>query len=268
MRIGISPFASERDGALALSATAVEGGLDTLWLGDGYIANPDFGGWAGGMESFVELSWLAGRFPDARVGITAAVLPLRDPVWTAKQANSLHRMAGGGFVLVVAPGYWRQDLEARGLDPDRRGELFAEGIAGLRAALHDPRYSPGPPAGGPPPVWLAGAAATMRRAAALGLPFQSSRTRPADLAPMAAEYFDLGGVQLCHRVRVEFGDHDVVGEAVDWNAVTGSAAQLVDALGAYRDLGVADLSIIPGQDDATSQRTLEALIADVVPQLG
>ena len=124
MRIGISPFASTREVTLALSQQAVAGGLDTLWLGDGYLTNPDFGGWAGGMESMTELAWLAGRFPDARVGITAAVLPIRDIVWTAKQANSLARMAGGGFILVVAPGYWRQDLEARGADYDRRGQLF------------------------------------------------------------------------------------------------------------------------------------------------
>ena len=75
MRMGISPFASTREGALALSAAAVEGGLDTLWLGDGYLSNPDFGGWAGGMESMVELAWLGGRFPGARI-------TMRPKAWT------------------------------------------------------------------------------------------------------------------------------------------------------------------------------------------
>jgi alkanesulfonate monooxygenase SsuD/methylene tetrahydromethanopterin reductase-like flavin-dependent oxidoreductase (luciferase family) len=72
-----------------LSATAVAGGLNTLWLGDGYVAGEDFPGWAGGVESMTESAWLAGRFPPARVGITAAVLPLRDQRWLAKQANTL-----------------------------------------------------------------------------------------------------------------------------------------------------------------------------------
>ena len=92
--------------------------------------------------------------------------------------------------------------------------------------------------------------------------------RADDLRPIAAHYFDAGGVQLCHRVRVELGGHDVTGEGVDWNAVTGSVDELVEALGQYRDLGVSDLSIIPGQDDETSHRTVEALVADVIPQLG
>lgn len=52
MRIGISPFAASAESALELSALAVEGGLDTLWLGDRYLSNPDFGGWSGGMETF------------------------------------------------------------------------------------------------------------------------------------------------------------------------------------------------------------------------
>ncbi|MEM9713028.1 MAG: LLM class flavin-dependent oxidoreductase [Actinomycetota bacterium] len=268
MRIGISPFASTREVVLELAGLAVDGGMDTLWLGDGYLANPDFAGWAGGMETMTELAWLGGTFPTARIGITAAVLPMRDVPWTAKQANTLHRVAGGGFVLGVAPGFWARDLEARGVSFSDRGAVFDECLDELLAVLGDPAYNPGPPAEGPPPVWLAGAAATMRKAAARGLPFQSSRALPDDLAPLASEYADRGGPMLAHRVRVEVGDHDVAGEVVDWQAVSGPVAQVVDVLGRYRELGVADLSLVPGQDDATSRRTVEALVADVVPQLG
>lgn len=268
MRIGLSPFASSRDEVLALAERAVSGGLDTLWLGDGYLTNPDFTGWAGGMESLTELAWLAGRFPEARIGITAAVLPMRDVPWTAKQANTLARVAGGGFVLVAAPGFWRQDIEARGVDHDSRGEVYARLLDELTEALTDARLSPGPPADGPVPLWLAGGRATMERALARALPFQSSRMRPDDLAPVAADYFERGGVKLAHRVRVEPGAHQVQGREVEWNAVGGSIAEVVDALGRYRDMGVSDLSIVPGQDDATSRRTVETLVTEIVPQLG
>lgn len=267
MRIGISPFASSRDVVLELASKAVAAGMDTLWLGDGYLANPDFGGWAGGMETMTELAWLSGCLPTARVGITAAVLPLRDASWLAKQANTLHRIAGGGFVLVAAAGFWRQDLESRGINFDRRGSVLADRLAEVRIALDDPLLSPGPSDAGAPPVWLAGATATRRRAVELGLPFQSSRATPDELEPIAKEFFDAGGVELCHRVRVEAGSHAVDGEAVEWHAVTGSSAQLVDAFGRFTDMGVTDLSIIPGQDDATSLRTIDVLASDVLPQL-
>ena len=267
MRIGISPFATTRETALELSRIAVEGGLDTLWLGDGYLANPDFVGWAGAMESLTELAWLAGRFPTARTGIAAAILPLRDPAWLAKQANTLHRMAGGGFVLVVTPGFWVQDLESRGIAFDDRATVFTSHLEDLLRLLGDEALSPGPPDAGPPPVWLAGAAATMARAVTLGLPFLTSRATPDELAPAAGRYFDAGGVFLAHRTRLEYGTHDVTGDVVDWHAITGSTDELVDTLGRYAELGVGDLSIIPGQDDASSLRTTEILAAEVVPQL-
>ena len=267
MRIGISPFATTPETTLELSRMAVEGGLDTLWLGDGYLANPDFVGWAGAMESLAELAWLAGRYPTARIGIAAAILPLRDPAWLAKQANTLHRMAGGGFVLVVTPGFWAHDLESRGIAFDDRAAVFDSRLADLRRLLGDEALSPGPSADGPPPVWLAGAAATMKRALALGLPLLSSRATPDELAPAARRFFEAGGKFLAHRTRLEYGTHDVTGDVVEWHATTGSADQLVDTLGRYAELGVRDLSIIPGQDDAGSLRTVQVLASDVVPQL-
>ena len=267
MRIGISPFATTPETTLELSRIAVEGGLDTLWLGDGYLANPDFVGWAGAMESLSELAWLAGRYPTARVGIAAAILPLRDPAWLAKQANTLHRMAGGGFVLVITPGFWRQDLESRGIAFDDRAAVFESRLEDLRRLLGDETLSPGPSPAGQPPVWLAGAAATMSRAVGLGLPFLSSRATPDELAPVARRFFDAGGQFLAHRTRLEYGAHDVTGDVVEWHATTGSAEKLVDTLGRYAELGVGDLSIIPGQDDASSLRTTEILAGEVVPQL-
>ena len=267
MRIGISPFATTRETTLKLSRMAVEGGLDTLWLGDGYLANPDFTGWAGGMESLTELAWLAGRYPTARTGICAAVLPLRDPAWLAKQANTLQRMAGGGFVLVVTPGFWAHDLESRGIAFGDRGAVFEDHLDDLRRLLLDETLSPGPSSAGPPPLWLAGGTATMIRAVARGLPFQSTRATPDELAPVARRFFDGGGEFLAHRTRIEYGAHDVTGNVVEWHAVTGSIGELVDTLGRFAELGVRDLAIVPGQDDAGSLRTVEILAAEVVPQL-
>ena len=107
----------------------------------------------------------------------------------------------------------------------------------------------------------------MDRAIDRGLTFQSSRTTPDELAPMAAEFFDRGGTTLAHRIRVDYGEHVEDGEVVDWNTVSGSVDRLVDALSRYREMGVSDLSLIPGLDDASSLRTVEVLASEVVPQL-
>ena len=219
------------------------------------------------METMTELAWLSGALPTARVGISAAVLPMRDVPWLAKQANTLHRIAGGGLVLVTAPGFWRQDIEARGVSYERRGTHFDQALDALLDVLTDDGFSPG-------------RARTARRRSGWPVPPQrctrqptvagcSSRRAPCPTIwrPGRADYYDRGGTFLAHRVRLEIGDHAVVGEALDWHAVTGSVDQVVDTLGRYVELGVRDLSLIPGADDNTSRTTLAALIDEVVPQL-
>src|SRR5260370_28320754 len=93
MRIGISPYGTDRATALELAGAAVAGGIDTLWLGDGLFRRTDFAGWRGGLESLTELAYLASRYPCTRIGITAAGLPVRhidSPVRQGATLRPLH----------------------------------------------------------------------------------------------------------------------------------------------------------------------------------
>ena len=47
----------------------------------------------------------------------------------------------------------------------------------------------------------------------------------------------------------------------------GGWAQIADAFAAYRELGVHDLSVVLGHDDASAMRTLEVLLGEVLPAL-
>jgi alkanesulfonate monooxygenase SsuD/methylene tetrahydromethanopterin reductase-like flavin-dependent oxidoreductase (luciferase family) len=262
MRLGISPFASTRAGVLAVATLAVEAGIETLWMGDGLLVNDAFPAWSGAMEPFTTLAWLGGRLPTARLGVSAAVLPLRDVVWTAKQAATLDQLTEGRFVLAVAPGFWARELEFRGVDPAQRGSVFRRALDQLRAVFAGQtaeRVAPVPRTAGGPPIWLAGADATFRLALAEGLPFQASRASPADLAPLAHQWHDAGGGLLGVRVRVSVADAVPSDAGVEWNALVGPPSFLAEQLDAYRELGVDDLSIIPGQDDESSLRTTVAL---------
>jgi alkanesulfonate monooxygenase SsuD/methylene tetrahydromethanopterin reductase-like flavin-dependent oxidoreductase (luciferase family) len=284
MRLGVSPYGSDRAAALALADDAVAAGLDTLWLGDGLFHRPDFAGWRGGLESLTTLAWLAGRHPGARVGITAAVLPLRDVDGLAREAATLDRLTEGRFVLAVAAGFWADELAFRGLDPARRGPELRHRLAVLRHHLatmgRTPSaerrsvpgpspLSPAPHTPGGPPVWLAGGPATMRLALAEGLPFQASRARPDELAPVAARWFDGGGGLLAHRIYVEVGDAAAVpdGAQVERHVLAGPPGALVEGLGRFRAMGVGDVSMVLGHDDAGARRTLDALATEVLPQL-
>ena len=244
---------------LELAELAVNGGFDTLWFGDGLLRSDDYLGWQGGMESFVELAWLAGRFPGARIGISAAVLPLRDVEWLVKQANTMQHVTNDNFVLAVAAGFWDREFAHRGLRATERGPLFRQALQELIGALPGDQLSPF--AGNGPPVWLAGKRATMNLALELGLPYQPSRADPEMLAPVAKEWFDRGGGLLAHRVYIAVGNDPFAGHEVDRQFVSGSPDQIADALGRFAELGVDDLSIAPGYDDASARHTIEALAA-------
>lgn len=267
MRIGVSPYGSDRAATLAFADAAVAAGIDTLWLGDGIFRRPDFAGWRGGLESLTELAWLAGRHDGVRIGITAAVLPLRDVDWLVREATTLDQLTEGRFVLAVAAGFWADELEYRGIDPQRRGAEFRARLADLRAKLAGDVLSPAAFTPGGPPLWLAGAGPTLRLAAELGLPFQASRALPAELAPIAERWRALGGTTLTHRIYVEAGDAAPDGEQVARHVVGGDADALLAALRAYRELGVADLSMVLGHDDASAATTLDVLARDVLPRL-
>jgi alkanesulfonate monooxygenase SsuD/methylene tetrahydromethanopterin reductase-like flavin-dependent oxidoreductase (luciferase family) len=92
---------------------------------------------------------------------------------------------------------------------------------------------------------------------------------PQQLAPLAREWFEREGTALTVRVRVTVEPHPAAtpGDTVEWSSVTGTPAEVADTIHAYAELGVADLSIVPGQDDETSLATVTALVEDVLPRL-
>ena len=155
--------------------------------------------WRGWLDAIRAHPWRWAR-PSFRFAI---------PQWVAKSAATLDQLTEGRFTLVLAPGNWPDEFAAMGRDFDSRGAALETGFWSLReiwsAGAGDGGPSPRPWSPGGPPVWLAGARATMLRAIRLGVPFQASRIGPADLAPVAREWFDKGGTKLAVRVRMGVG---------------------------------------------------------------
>jgi len=275
MRIGVSPFASTRDGARRVAVAAVEGGIETIWLGDGLLEVDAFPMWSGGLEPFVELAYFAGRHPGIRVALGAAVLPLRDVQWVAKQAATLDQLTEGNFVLAVTPGFWEREFQFRGLRFEERGLRFEDFVGALRAAFVgepyesdaarlpvDGRLSPVPATPGGPPLWYAGGRATFERALRDGVPYQAPPAPPDRLRETAGEWFDRGGTDLAVRISLEYGER----VATSGDVLRGPTPYLLEQLVLYRAIGVADVSIMPGRDDATSLRTVDVLASEVLPR--
>jgi probable F420-dependent oxidoreductase len=89
-------------------------------------------------EVFTTLSFMAAATTRLAVGTAVCVIPMRDPLWIAKQAATLDQLSGGRLILGVGIGAYREEFEAwapRIRASAKRGEMLEEGYAAIRALL-------------------------------------------------------------------------------------------------------------------------------------
>ena len=220
MRVGVAlpnygPLASPET-LVRLARHAEDAGFDSVWLSDHLVAplgatsvypydrRPDArAGDMGVIERFYEpmvtLAFLAGQTRRVRLGISAYVMPYRNPVLTAKHVATLDDLSGGRTILAVGTGWLREEFAALNVPFAARGRrteeylavckaLWAGGeahFAGTHYRLPPVRTGP-PPAQRPhPPLWIAGnSTRALERAARLGDGWHAIDLAPGELAPL------------------------------------------------------------------------------------
>lgn len=81
-------------------------------------------------EPLITLAMCAQATTTLRVGTALLVMPMREPVYLAKQVSTLDQLSGGRLVLAVGLGAYREEFEAWGpaYKKARRGDMLDEGI--------------------------------------------------------------------------------------------------------------------------------------------
>ena len=185
-----------RSGVLAVALAAEASGLDSVWVADHlvfpvksesrYPYRPDgvpFDLGDGFMEALTQLAVVAGATSRVGLGTSVLVLPMRDPLTTAKVATTIDVLSEGRLQLALGAGWWREEFEALGQAFDGRGARMDEQIDILRSAWSSPTFdhdganyrfaelscTPLPAQQGGPPLLIGGMnAAALRRAAQRG----------------------------------------------------------------------------------------------------
>ncbi|ORA26307.1 LLM class F420-dependent oxidoreductase [Mycobacterium aquaticum] len=185
-----------RDGVLAVAQAAEACGFDSVWVADHVVipvtsetkypymdGGTPFEPNDGFLEAFTTLAIVAGATQRIRVGTSVLVMPMRDPVLTAKVTATLDVLSGGRLVLGIGTGWWREEFEALSATFEGRGSRMDEQIQLMRALwtgrsveFHGTHYDvrpvfcrPAPTRAGGPPILVGGmSTAAMRRAAHLG----------------------------------------------------------------------------------------------------
>ena len=121
-------------------------GYDSLWTGDHVVFPRDVvspypynatGAFPFDLdqplfEPVTLLAYLAGRTTTVRLGMSVLVLPMRNPVVTAKMLAGIDNLTRGRLELGVGVGWLREEFEALAADFASRGELTEEWITILR----------------------------------------------------------------------------------------------------------------------------------------
>ncbi len=203
---------------IRLARLAEQLGVDSVWVSDHLVApvgvasiypydrRPDRKpGDMGVIEEFYEplttLAWLAGATSRVRLGISAYVMPYRNPVVTAKQVATLDRLSGGRVILAIGVGWLAEEFAALDVPFARRGRRTEDYVAvckalwtGAEARFDGETYRLPPVRTGPvpaqrphPPLWIAGNSARgIARAARIGDGWHAIDLSPDELRPLSA----------------------------------------------------------------------------------
>lgn len=191
---------AERLARVAIAAE--QAGLDSGWVTDHLIVPAEQAATYGTIaEALVSLGFLAARTRRLALGVSALVVPQRQPLVALKQLTTLDFLSGGRIVTAVAAGWLEGEFATLKAPYERRGQLLDEW---LRAASSVFEQMPGhvrhegpleldgwmaPPLVRPggPELWVAGVSrATLRRAEVTGV-WHPVALDPDQLRTMAAE---------------------------------------------------------------------------------
>ena len=113
-------LAAERLARVAIAAE--ESGFDSGWVTDHLIVPPEHAPIYGRIaEALVSLGFLAGRTQKLQIGVSALVVPQRNPLVVLKQLATLDFLSGGRLVIAVAAGWMECEFRLLGADFDHRG---------------------------------------------------------------------------------------------------------------------------------------------------
>jgi alkanesulfonate monooxygenase SsuD/methylene tetrahydromethanopterin reductase-like flavin-dependent oxidoreductase (luciferase family) len=115
---------------LDLAVFVEECGFASVWVGDSLFSKPRY-------EPIALLAAISQRTKKVRLGTSCMVSSTRNPLYLALEWATLDCLSGGRTILGTGVGNpeegVRREFEALGLDYTKRGEIFEEGLAVLRA---------------------------------------------------------------------------------------------------------------------------------------
>jgi alkanesulfonate monooxygenase SsuD/methylene tetrahydromethanopterin reductase-like flavin-dependent oxidoreductase (luciferase family) len=270
-------LATERLADAALAAERA--GFDSGWVTDHLVVPAEHAPIYGTIaEALVSLGFLAGRTERLQLGVSALVVPQRDPVVTLKQLTALDLLSGGRIVTAVAAGWMEGEFELLGADFESRGRRLDDWIGLAQSAFAQMPgeieelggwLAPALVRPGGPELWVAGVSrATLRRAALTGV-WHPVALPPDELRTMAAELRERrADSRVVLRIGVYLQDEPAEGEDERGrHAVAGPPKWIAERLTEYVDAGCDGFVVNLDHEEAGLEERVRRFGAEVLPWL-
>jgi alkanesulfonate monooxygenase SsuD/methylene tetrahydromethanopterin reductase-like flavin-dependent oxidoreductase (luciferase family) len=266
-----------------VAVAAEEAGFDSAWVTDHLIVPAEHAGVYGTVaEALVSLGFLAARTQRLELGVSALVVPQRNPLIVLKQLTTLDFLSGGRIVTAVTAGWMEREFATLGAAYEGRGSLLDEWLelAGSvfkqmpgrvryegRAFSLDGWMAPALVRPGGPELWVAGVSrATLRRAALTGV-WHPVALPPDELGSMAAE---LRGRRPDSRVVLRIGvyferEPRTRGDERGRHALAGPSEWLAARLCEYVDAGADGFVVNLDHQEPALEERVRRFAEEVIP---
>jgi alkanesulfonate monooxygenase SsuD/methylene tetrahydromethanopterin reductase-like flavin-dependent oxidoreductase (luciferase family) len=272
---------------LTAAAVAAEAaGLDSGWMTDHVLPPTRHAGIYGTIaEALVTVGYLAGCTSRLRLGVSALIVPQREPLLTLKQLVTLDVLSGGRLVTAVAAGWMEEEFRTLGASfPDRGrrlddwldlvGDLLQQAPGRVLAEgpvpIEDAWLAPGPTRPEGLELWVAGVSRhTLRRAARTGvwhpvaLPLRELRTMAAAFRAEVPE----GRVVLRLAVAVQDRLEEEATDDRGRHMVAGPARWVAEQLNDYLEAGADGFVVDLDHDAAGLEERIATFAGEVAPML-
>jgi alkanesulfonate monooxygenase SsuD/methylene tetrahydromethanopterin reductase-like flavin-dependent oxidoreductase (luciferase family) len=176
----------DRDDLVRCARAAEETGWDSIWTTDHVFCPNEYAHIYGTIsEALLTLGYLAALTDRVKLGVSALIVPARNPLVALKQLLSLDWLSGGRVLTAVAVGWMEQEFVTLGTAFEERGKLLDEWLDLAEAVVEqspgplefEGKYfgvtnafgGPGVPDGGPE-IWIGGYSnVTLKRAQRTGV---------------------------------------------------------------------------------------------------
>ena len=261
------------------AVAAEEAGFDSGWVTDHVIVPPEHAPIYGTIaEALVSLGFLAGRTTRLQLGVSALIVPQRNPLVVLKQLTTLDLLSGGRIVTAVAAGWMEGEFALLGADFERRGRVLNEWLELAASAFDqmpgrieelDGWLAPALVRPGGPELWVAGVSrATLRRAALTGV-WHPVALAPDELRTMAVELRERRpDSRVVLRIGVYMQNEPSTGaDERGRHAVAGPPEWVAERLSEYVDAGCNGFVVNIDYDKPGLEERIAAFATEVSPLL-